>query len=70
VADLLKSLPSGLLPGYDPELVAELPLVREEGAPVLTRLVPVVEVHIGSHAEEIWLLLRPAAEFAAGTLVE
>jgi hypothetical protein len=68
LADLLTALRDD--PAYQPELklVAELPLIRDDDATYETTLVPVVEMHIGTEAQEVWLLLAPPAEFPANSL--
>jgi hypothetical protein len=68
LADLLTALKDD--PAYQPDLklVAELPLIRDEGATYATTLVPVVQMHIGTKAQEVWLLLAPPAEFPANSL--
>jgi hypothetical protein len=52
----------------DLRLIAETPLLRHESAEDTVSFTEVVDVCIGRDAEEVWLLLRPAAAFAAGLL--
>ena len=68
LADLLSTLKDA--EGYQPDLklVAELPLIREESVACETTIVPVVQLHIGTHAHEAWLLLASPSEFPANSL--
>jgi hypothetical protein len=52
----------------DLRLLAEVPLLRDDGADERVTLVDIVGVHIGRTSEEVWFLVRPASEFAAGLL--
>jgi hypothetical protein len=50
------------------KLIAELPLIREDSVTYETTFVPIVEMHIGTEAEEVWLLLASPSEFPANSL--
>lgn len=52
----------------DIKLMVELPLLREDSVSYQTTLVPVVQMHIGKQAQEVWLLLAAIAEFPANAL--
>ncbi|HTY51523.1 MAG TPA: hypothetical protein VMB48_17690 [Steroidobacteraceae bacterium] len=63
------------LPTYDREesdlrVLIEVPLLRDESGGGEVRLVDLAGFHVGTGAEEVWLLARPAGEFAAGLLPE
>ena len=50
------------------KLFAELPLIREDSVTYETIFVPIVKMHIGTEAEEVWLLLASPSEFPANSL--
>jgi hypothetical protein len=52
----------------DLRLVAEAPLLRGESAGENVHFTDVIEVRFDHDADEVWLLLRPAADFADGLL--
>ena len=68
LADLLSTLQDSA--SYQPnlQLLAEMPLIREDSESHITACVPVVQMHIGADAEEVWLLLAPPAEFPPNSL--
>lgn len=49
-------------------IVAELPLIRDEGVAYDTTLTAIAQIHVATEAEEVWLLLAPASEFPKGAL--
>jgi len=53
---------------YDLRLLVEVPLLRDESGDDRTTLVEMAGVHIGKASEEVWFLVKPAAEFASGLL--
>jgi hypothetical protein len=52
----------------DFRIVVEVPLLRDESGQDSTSLAELREVHIGRESQEVWLLVRPASEFAEGLL--
>jgi hypothetical protein len=52
----------------DLRLVAEVPLLRGEAVDDNVHLADIVDVRIAHDTQEVWLLLRPAADFAEGLL--
>ena len=68
LGDFLSTLKDNPAFQPDPKLVAELPLIREDSATYKTTFVPIVEMHVGTEAEEVWLLLASPAEFPANAL--
>jgi hypothetical protein len=52
----------------DLRLVAEVPLLRGEAADDKVHLADIVDICVGREAQEVWFLLRPAADFADGLL--
>jgi hypothetical protein len=68
LADLLSALTNDADYQPDLRLVAELPLVREDSVTYETSLVPIVEMHIGPEAGEVWLLLAAPSDFPANSL--
>jgi hypothetical protein len=52
----------------DLRLLVECPLMRNEAGGDAISFEDVVAVHVGKSAEEVWLLVRPAGDFAAGLL--
>lgn len=52
----------------DLRLVAEVPLLRGESADDNVHFADIIDICIGREAQEVWLLLRPAADFADGLL--
>jgi len=68
VGMLLEQLPMDATADNDLRIVAELPLLREEGARVYPKLADVVGVHVGKSSGDVWLLMRPAVDFAEGLL--
>jgi hypothetical protein len=65
---VLSQLPNDADGANDLRLLVEVPLLRDGDGDDNPRLVDVAGVHIGRESEEVWLLVRPAQEFAAGLL--
>jgi len=65
---VLEQLPTEATAENDLRILAEIPLIREDGAKVKPTLADIVAVYIGKSSEEVWLLMRSAAEFAPGLL--
>jgi hypothetical protein len=55
-------------PEGDLRLVVEVPLMRDEAGGDAPSFADLRAVHIGRSSQEVWLLLRPASEFAPGLL--
>jgi hypothetical protein len=68
----LSELMSALKPAdgefIDLRLVVEIPIIREDSQTYSTSLVPIVAMHVGTDAQEVWLLLAPVSDFPAGAL--
>jgi hypothetical protein len=65
---ILDQLPSDSSGDNDPRLLVEFPLLRDDAEADQISLVELSGVHIGTTSEEVWLLVRPAADFADGLL--
>ena len=65
---MLSQLPGQTSAEYDPRMLVEVPLLREDAASGSPSFTELQAVHIGTKAQEVWLLVRPAAEFADGLL--
>ena len=65
---VLSQLPQNADGDNDLRLLVEVPLLRDEAGDDKTSLVDLVGVHVGKESQEVWLLVRPAKEFAAGLL--
>jgi hypothetical protein len=65
---VLSQLPKEAVGESDLRLLVEIPLLRDEAGDDQPSLVDVAGIHIGREAEEVWFLVRPAKEFAAGLL--
>jgi len=66
---VLDQLPSDVsAPEDDLRIVVEVPLLRDESGQDPTSFAELREVHIGRESQEVWLLVRPASEFANGLL--
>jgi len=65
---MLSQLPKEFSPDDDLHILVELPLLREEAGDTATTFGELHAIHIGVHSREIWLLTRPAADFADGLL--
>ena len=65
---VLSQLPKNAQGANDLRLLVEVPLLRDEAGDDKTSLVDLAGVHVGKESEEVWLLVRPAKEFAAGLL--
>ena len=65
---LLERLPAYTVTRGDFEILAELPLDRGSGGPVVKSLVSVTGLHIGKESEEAWFLVRPASDYVNNVL--
>jgi hypothetical protein len=65
---VLSQLPKQAVGDNDLRVLVEVPVLRDETGDDQPRLVDVAGIHIGREAQEVWFLVRPAAEFAAGVL--
>ena len=52
----------------DYELLVQLPLAEEDVGVKPRQLVPLAGVHVGIESEEVWLLVRPLAEYPVDIL--
>jgi hypothetical protein len=65
---VLSQLPMDAAGENDLRLLVEVPLLRHEADDERVNLVDLVGVRIGKESEEVWLLVRPAEDFADGLL--
>jgi hypothetical protein len=65
---VLSQLPMDTLGDNDLRLLVEVPLLRDETDDEQVSLVDLAGIHVGRASEEVWLLVRPAEEFATGLL--
>jgi hypothetical protein len=65
---LMSQLPSEASPYDDFRLVVEIPLLRDGSGTERVSLADICAMQIGLKSEEVWLLVRPAAEYANGLL--
>ena len=65
---VLSQLPTDADGDNDLRLLVEVPLVRDDTDDDKARLVDLAGINIGRASEEVWLLVRPADEFASGLL--
>src|SRR5215469_14874396 len=65
---VLSQLPTDTVGDNDVRLLVEVPLLRDEAGDDRVTLVELAGVSIGKASEEVWLLVRPAKEFASGLL--
>jgi len=65
---MISELPSDVSAENDFRLVAEIPLLRDDLGDDRVSFADINDLHIGPQAEEAWLLVRPASEFASGLL--
>jgi len=65
---VLSQLPTDTVGDNDLRLLVEVPLLRDEAGDDTVSLVDLEGVTIGKASEEVWLLVRPAKEFASGLL--
>ena len=65
---ILSQLPQEVSPAEDLRILVEIPLLRDGPGGEPPSFVDLRGVHIGSEAREVWLLARPASEFAEGLL--
>jgi hypothetical protein len=65
---VLSELPADAADDNDLNILIEVPLLRDEGDDDPVSLVDLAGIHIGKASEEVWFLVRPAEEFAAGLL--
>jgi hypothetical protein len=64
---VLQQLPFDANDESNLRLLVEVPLLREGDAQE-PKLVDIAAVHVARDSQEVWFLLRPAEEFAAGLL--
>jgi hypothetical protein len=48
--------------------MAEIPLLRDDTGDERVSFAAICDLHIGDKSAEVWLLVRPASEFANGLL--
>jgi hypothetical protein len=65
---VLSQLPKEAVDESDLRLMVEVPLLRDDPDDDRVSLVDLAGIHIGKASEEVWLLVRPAREFADGLL--
>ncbi|HTT06618.1 MAG TPA: hypothetical protein VMF64_15170 [Steroidobacteraceae bacterium] len=65
---LLSQLPSEVSPAEDFRILVEIPLLRDDPGGDAPGFVDLRALHIGTRSREVWLLVRPATEFADGLL--
>jgi hypothetical protein len=65
---MLSQLPFDASDDNDLRLMVEVPLLRDESGDDRVSLVEINGFHIGRESEEVWLLVRPASEYASGLL--
>jgi hypothetical protein len=65
---ILDQLPIDTMDGDDLRVLVEVPLLRGDTGTDTVSLVELAGIHVGRGAEEVWLLVRPTSEFAAGLL--
>jgi hypothetical protein len=65
---VLSQLPTDTVGDNDLRLLVEVPLLRDETAHEIVSLVDLAGVSVGEASQEVWLLVRPAEEFAPGLL--
>jgi hypothetical protein len=65
---ILSQLPTEVSPDEDFRILVEIPLLRDDAGSQSASFAELRGVHIGTESEEVWLLVRPASEFADGLL--
>jgi hypothetical protein len=65
---VLEQLPTDTVGDNDLRLLVEVPILRDETNDDKASLVDLAGVNIAKASEEVWLLVRPAEEFASGLL--
>jgi hypothetical protein len=65
---MLSQLPAEVSPDEDFRILVEVPLLRDDAGTDSPSFAELQGVHIGTESQEIWLLVRPAGEFADGLL--
>lgn len=66
---MLSQLPKQAVAGDDDlRIVVEIPLLRDELGTDAPSFAELQAVRIGNQSQEVWLLVRPASEFAEGLL--
>jgi hypothetical protein len=65
---VLSQLPLDVSAENDLRLMVEVPLLRNDSGNDRVSLVEVNGLHIGRGSEEVWLLVRPASEYASGLM--
>ena len=69
LAMVLEQLPFDVsTPESDLRIMVEVPLLRDESGTDSVSFTELCEIRIGPESLEVWLLVRPASEFAAGLL--
>jgi hypothetical protein len=65
---VLDQMPIDTMDGNDLNVLVEAPVLRSDTGTDTVSLVELSGVHVGRNSEEVWLLVRPPGEFAAGLL--
>jgi hypothetical protein len=65
---IIDQLPIDTTGNADLRVMVEVPLIRDETGNDQISVVELSGVHVGKGSEEVWLLVRPAKEFADGLL--
>jgi hypothetical protein len=65
---MLSQLPGAVDAEDDLRILVELPLLRDEAGTDSPSFAELQAVHVGTESQEVWLLVRPASEFADGLL--
>lgn len=66
--EIMSQLPTHVSGENDLRLMVEMPLLRTAAGDDPVTLVELSALHIGPESEEVWLLVRPASEYAGGLL--
>lgn len=66
--EVMSQLPAHVRDQNDLRLMVEMPLLRDAAGDDPVTLVQLSAVHIGHQSREVWLLVRPASEYARGLL--
>ena len=65
---MMAELPFDASAENDLRLMVEIPLLRDDSGDDRVSFSEVCDLHVGPESEEVWLLVRPANDFAAGLL--
>jgi hypothetical protein len=65
---VLSQLPMDAAGDNDLRLLVEVPVLRDDATDERPSLVDLAGIHIGHKSEEVWLLVQPPGDFAAGLL--